>query len=216
MTRNTDQADATPRKLPFKPRLTGAERRARILEVGLEEFARSGYEQTSMGAIADRTAVTRAVLYRYFPSKQGLYLAILEHQTTEIGDFITHRLKPAKGIANRLHIAAHSYLEFAEQHPQTWALLLDDTATEPECSAGRRHLLDTVIGTGLEALADDITQMGYDITDPRTQLSMHFVIDGLNGVIRWWREHPQMSVDEVINTIELLLTNLGNLGLPTD
>ncbi len=199
-----------PRKLPFKPRLTGPERQARILAVALDAFAAGGYEQTSMGTIAAGADVTRAVLYRYFPSKQALYLAILEDQAARIGDYVTGQLTTGS-LIERLRTAATAYLDFAEQHPQTWALLLDDTATHPECARGRRRLHDIVIGTGLATLADDITSIGQDPADPRLQLAMQFVVSGLNGAIDWRRAHPAMPIDEVIATIELLFRTIGTL-----
>jgi len=41
-----------------------------------------GYAGTSMGAIAERAGITRAVLYDHFASKQALYLWLLEERNT--------------------------------------------------------------------------------------------------------------------------------------
>lgn len=58
-------------------RLQAAERRASILAVAKVLFADKGYHGVSVDEIASRLAVSPAVLYRHFTSKQDLYEAVL-------------------------------------------------------------------------------------------------------------------------------------------
>ncbi|WJW75147.1 helix-turn-helix domain-containing protein [Thiohalobacter sp. IOR34] len=58
-------------------RMKAAERRAAILAVAKVLFADRGYHGVSVDEIAARVAVSPAVLYRHFPSKQALYEAVL-------------------------------------------------------------------------------------------------------------------------------------------
>lgn len=58
-------------------RLSAVERRAQLQEVACDAFARHGYHHISMDDIANTAAVTKPVLYKHFPSKLELYLAIL-------------------------------------------------------------------------------------------------------------------------------------------
>jgi AcrR family transcriptional regulator len=53
--------------------------RAEILAAAIQEFATRGLEGARVDAIAKRTRTTRAMIYYYFGSKAGLYLAVLEH-----------------------------------------------------------------------------------------------------------------------------------------
>ena len=52
--------------------------RQNILEVATEEFSRQGFAGARIDAIAARTATSKRMIYYYFKSKQGLYLAALE------------------------------------------------------------------------------------------------------------------------------------------
>ncbi|MFE3532911.1 TetR/AcrR family transcriptional regulator, partial [Streptomyces sp. NPDC059144] len=56
-----------------------ARREAQILAAAVEEFGRHGHASASMASIARRVGVTKPMLYTYFGSKDGLYLACLEH-----------------------------------------------------------------------------------------------------------------------------------------
>jgi AcrR family transcriptional regulator len=52
--------------------------RAAILSAAVDEFARRGFEGARIDAIARNTNTTRAMVYYYFESKEGLYVTVLE------------------------------------------------------------------------------------------------------------------------------------------
>jgi AcrR family transcriptional regulator len=209
----TDQRAGKPgRKRAFKPRLPGQERRSLVLSVALAAFAETGYELASMGTIATAAGVTRPVLYHYFPSKPALYLAVLDEQSAAMSTFIAQSVSRQPDYAHRIFTAAEAYLGFAEQHPQAWALLLDDSAmTDPECAAGRRRVHDTLMQSSLALFAPDIATTGRDVTDPAVELGMKFVLSGFNGVIQWWRDHPDMTRHQVLAALTELISNLAAL-----
>ena len=49
-----------------------------ILDAAVEEFALQGLNNARIETIAASTGVTKAMIYYYFKSKEGLYLAVLE------------------------------------------------------------------------------------------------------------------------------------------
>ncbi len=56
-----------------------ASTRARLLEAGVEVFARHTYESASVREIATQAGVTVAMVGYHFKGKEGLYLAVIEH-----------------------------------------------------------------------------------------------------------------------------------------
>ena len=52
--------------------------RRNIVEVATHEFARKGYSGARVDAIAERTRTSKRMIYYYFGSMEGLYLAVLE------------------------------------------------------------------------------------------------------------------------------------------
>ena len=52
--------------------------RERLLETATDIFAKKGYAGTSVREIVNRAGVSKPVLYYYFQSKEGLFLAILD------------------------------------------------------------------------------------------------------------------------------------------
>lgn len=55
-----------------------------ILKVATAEFAANGYAGARVDEIAARTRTTKRMLYYYFGSKEGLYLAVLERVYAQI------------------------------------------------------------------------------------------------------------------------------------
>src|SRR5215210_7881557 len=49
-----------------------------ILSVATEEFASVGFSGARVDMIAERTSTSKRMIYYYFGSKEGLYLAVLE------------------------------------------------------------------------------------------------------------------------------------------
>ncbi|RKQ86100.1 TetR family transcriptional regulator [Solirubrobacter pauli] len=59
---------------------------AEILDVATREFAEHGYSGARVDDIAERTRTTKRMLYYYFGSKEGLFVAVLERAYTAIRD----------------------------------------------------------------------------------------------------------------------------------
>jgi AcrR family transcriptional regulator len=55
-----------------------------ILEVATEEFVHSGFSGARVDTIAEKTKTSKRMLYYYFDSKEGLYLAVLERAYAKI------------------------------------------------------------------------------------------------------------------------------------
>lgn len=58
---------------------TKIERNERIIEVSTRLFAEQGFEQTSMQKIADEAGIGVATVFRYYPKKELLIVAVIEH-----------------------------------------------------------------------------------------------------------------------------------------
>jgi len=56
----------------------GARTRAGLVAASIELFDRDGYEGTSLDAVCRAISVTKGALYRHFPSKQALAVAVVE------------------------------------------------------------------------------------------------------------------------------------------
>src|SRR5262245_726804 len=58
-------------------RLSSDDRRQAIIEAVKDVFAKKGFERTTSRDLAKAARVSQALLYKYFPTKQSLYQAML-------------------------------------------------------------------------------------------------------------------------------------------
>ena len=86
-----------------------------ILDAAEEEFARYGLAGARIDAIAAQTGVTKAMIYYYFSSKEGVYEAVLERILTvwtgmlqEIG---IEQLSPEAALRKGIHYQVKDMVE---------------------------------------------------------------------------------------------------------
>lgn len=85
-----------------------AEKRRRILDAALEEFAKKDYKSASTDDIAARAGISKGLLFYYFKNKQSLYLALAEETKERIENHL--KLQEMKQITDFFDI-----LEFGVQ-----------------------------------------------------------------------------------------------------
>ena len=66
------------------PRTSPIDRRDHIIAVAAPVFAEDGYGASSMSSIAARLGGSKATLYKYFPSKQHLFEAVMENRCARV------------------------------------------------------------------------------------------------------------------------------------
>jgi AcrR family transcriptional regulator len=93
-------------------------RRQSILNAGVEIFGRTPYDQVSIDDLAEHAGVAHGLLFHYFESKRGLYLAVLRRTADDLREihFVPNRnFSPARQVRAILN----RHIDYIEQHPQT-------------------------------------------------------------------------------------------------
>lgn len=103
-------------------------RRGQILDVAADIFARDGYPKTDVQAIADRLGLGKGTIYRYFKSKQDLFLAAVDQGMQELTDFIHSKADLFDDPIDRIRVAVEAYLEHHGAHPELIELIIQERA----------------------------------------------------------------------------------------
>ncbi len=89
-----------------------------ILNVATEEFASAGFSGARVDRIAERTRTSKRMIYYYFGSKEGLYLAALEKvygelRAAEMSLDVAHE-SPADALRRLIELT----FDYQEAHPE--------------------------------------------------------------------------------------------------
>ena len=84
-------------------RVKGQPVRKRILEVSIPLFAATGFSGVSMRTIARLAGLNAATLYHYFPDKQALYIAAIQHAFSKKATALTLTLAEEDHAGRLLH-----------------------------------------------------------------------------------------------------------------
>lgn len=111
-------------------------RRRQILDAALTCFARRGFHQATINQICTEAGLSTGAVYRYFPSKNDLILAIAEEDRGALLQALDSVGEQA-GFQARMRAVAHVWLErIAERDRALIAEVLAEAARDP--SLGRR------------------------------------------------------------------------------
>ncbi|MEV7051986.1 TetR/AcrR family transcriptional regulator [Streptomyces anulatus] len=96
--------------MPPRRRLTPADRRAQLLAVGARLFAASPYDDVLMEDVAQEAGVSRALLYRHFPSKHALFAAVYQEASDRL--LAATRFDPEATLVEQLTQGLDAHLDY--------------------------------------------------------------------------------------------------------
>ena len=181
------------------------EREDQIVAVAIGEFAEHGYATASMVTIAQRAGISKPLIYQYFGSKDGLYLACLhsvsggllarlEEAELDVDDSVLSRVYPLRAIFEALEPQRHAWrMLFDPSMPATGDIAAAAAeyrarTTEIAASGSTRFLKARGIESRLDASALSAVWMGV-----------------VNSLVEWWLHHPDESAEEMIERCYRLL-----------
>jgi AcrR family transcriptional regulator len=164
-----------------------------ILDVAGRVFAQAGYESAPMDEIADRAGVSKPMLYTYFGSKEGLYLAYIERAGGELIERLVRAAPPDDQSTAGLRARITEFLAFVEEHGDGWKVLFRELAsTRPfaERVAGLRQRI-------AEAIRRMIESSGLGHAPPASDAIAHAIVGAGESLANWWLDHPEIPREEV-------------------
>jgi AcrR family transcriptional regulator len=133
-----------------RPRARGTERslarRAELIAIGRRLFADTSYDALSMDDIARQAHVAKGLIYYYFQSKRGYYLAIIQ-------DSVAGLVTTAAGgtelpQADRVHRTIDGYLRYAEHNQAAYrAIVSGGVGFDAEVHAIRDGVREAIVVT---------------------------------------------------------------------
>jgi AcrR family transcriptional regulator len=108
--------------------LLRALRREAILDAAATIFAQHGYPNTDMQLVADTLHIGKGTIYRYFPTKEHLFLAAVDRGMQRLRQQVQASGQGVADPLQRLAKAIRAYLAFFRDHPEFAELVILERA----------------------------------------------------------------------------------------
>lgn len=108
--------------------LSKAKKAQAILATASLFFARDGYRNTDVQAIADEVGVGKGTIYRYFGNKEALFRATAEGAMKALELTVRPLLTKAGNPLKLIEEVALAYCRFFSQHPHYIEILIQERA----------------------------------------------------------------------------------------
>jgi AcrR family transcriptional regulator len=174
--------------VPVKRRRNRAAREREILEAAERIFGERGYQGTSMDDVAAEVGVSKPLIYQYYGSKDGLFLACLARLRAHLLETVADAVMAARDPEDALYAGFVAWYQFLDDHPQAWSVLIDEgmlstnpaagpaTAATDEVRAAFIELISTMVRMNLPpgrtADADEIEIVAQSISGATERLAI--------------------------------------------
>ena len=108
---------------PTRRRLPRAEREEQMVAAATRIFAGRGFHAASMDEIAEASGITKPMLYAYFDSKEGLFLACVEKGSRELRAQVRAAALAAPTPERALYDGLVAVMRFVDDNDELWSVL---------------------------------------------------------------------------------------------
>src|SRR5688572_26123087 len=126
----TENVKARKRGRPADQTAQGAAARERLYGIAIKLMTRRGYESTTLRDVAKEAGVSVGLLYRYFPSKRAIIIALYEELSA---DYARQAVEMPRGRwRDRFMFALKTSLQVLEPHRVALRALIPVLVGDPE------------------------------------------------------------------------------------
>ena len=146
-----------------------------------------------MDEIAELADVSKPMLYAYFGSKQGLYLAYVQRAGGELLERLVSAAAAGGRAAAGLLARITEFLSFVEEHADGWRVLFREAASTRPIAEQVAELRGRIVETTRRTV--DSSRLSYP--PPAVDAIAHALVGAGESLANWWLDHPEVARDEV-------------------
>lgn len=166
----------------------GERTRRAILHVAIGRFAARGFQRTSVADIARAVGISPAAAYRYFPDKEGLFLAAVDADAEGLVSLARAALHAAPVVSDP---AAHGDASLTATLRNLGAVVVGAVDRHPliaRCLSGQEPVsIDAILdGEQLSVLRDeiaDLLRIGQGVGVVRSDIDVSVIALGLESIV---------------------------------
>jgi AcrR family transcriptional regulator len=187
----TPEAAARSRRKPVQSRSLATVEA--IIEAAAQVFARCGYAAGTTNRIAERAGVSIGTLYQYFPNKDAILIALVEHHVQEgerlLRSLLRELVERPPPLAEMLERTLSALLELHRHEPRLHRVLFEEAPRPAEL----RARLDLTFELASEAVARYLSlRPEVNVSDP--QLAAQLLVQSAEAITHGLVIHPRAGI----------------------
>jgi AcrR family transcriptional regulator len=179
----------TPRK-----RLPRAEREERMLDAAETVFGSRGFHAASMDEIARRSGITKALLYQYFGSKEGLCEATVDRGVARLFAALEEATSEAAPGMGQVAAFVQGYFDYVEASRGSLWLLYAEASSAAALNRMRQRNADLIA----DLITRGFEELGREPDHERLAVLAQHLVGAGEQIARWWADQPGVPKDLVV------------------
>ncbi|KAB2861032.1 MAG: TetR/AcrR family transcriptional regulator [Anaerolineae bacterium] len=187
--------------------------RERILDSALNLFSRKGYHDTRMDEIVDESATSKGAIYFHFPSKERLFLALMD----QFADLLERRIREAieqedEGM-RRVQAALTACLDTFGKYRLPAKIMLVQAVGLGAIFEKKRLEVNDRFANLIRTYLDEAIKVG-DIAPVDTEIVSHAWMGAIYSVVIRWVYTGEPEPELILSTLLPLLLRSVNYDDP--
>ncbi len=187
--------------------------RERILDSALNLFSRKGYHDTRMDEIVDESATSKGAIYFHFPSKERLFLALMD----QFADLLERRIREAieqedEGM-RRVQAALTACLDTFGKYRLPAKIMLVQAVGLGAIFEKKRLEVNDRFANLIRTYLDEAIKVG-DIAPVDTEIVSHAWMGAIYSVVIRWVYTGEPEPERILSTLLPLLLRSVNYDDP--
>lgn len=184
-------------------------RRDLLMDAAAEMVAAGDADSVSMEAVAQRSGVSRALVYKHFANRQALLHALYERESTHLHRALSEAVQRASTLEDMLRALVTGALAAQAERGATFAALASQAGRPREQrDRQRRRDAETLRHFTRQAVAE------LDLDEDVARTALGLALSSISVVLGRWRRQPSPAHAAVLADTWLAMTigGLRSLG----
>ena len=178
--------------------------RGRILDAAMDRFSKKGYHDTKLDEIVDDARVSKGSIYFHFPSKEKLFLALVDQFADLLERRVDEAIAPMTSSMARVRVAVETVLDTFSRYRQPAKLLLVQALGLGSVFEKKRQQVNERFALLIEKHLREAVAAG-EIPPIDTEVTAHAWMGAIYGLTIQWLLTGDPNKERIIGTLPAML-----------
>jgi AcrR family transcriptional regulator len=183
-----------------------------MLDVAERAFARGGYEAVSMQQIAVGAGISKPMVYAYFGSKEGIYLACIQRARVDLYESVVAAVSAAPAADEKLWRGTLAFFDWVDQNEESYRVLYGPGAVHGEALAAELgELRRDQVRLIARILSESMPGANGGADAGELEGTAHAIVGAAESLAAWWLDSGEPKERVVRRFMNLCWLGLGGM-----